>query len=68
MLNQKDKDFIEKLDISKFDNTWSKFWGMYAKIRTYVMKNYDKDSQMRMMDEMIFAAQVKFGKEKQNAR
>jgi hypothetical protein len=68
MLNDKDKEFIAKLDISKFDSTWSKFWGMYAKIRVHVMENYSKELQMKMMDEMVYAAQVRFGKENKTAQ
>ena len=66
MLTQKDKDFIAGLKVPN----WSKsdqFFVMWSRIKDYVTINYD-GCPMDKLNEMVQAAQIRFGKEEMERR
>lgn len=63
MLTEKDREFVATVDISKFNTTEDRFWVLWAKVRNYVVANYET-GKVKKIDEILQAAQVRFGKEK----
>lgn len=66
MLTQKDRDFIAKLDLSKWDKR-DQFFVMWGKIYSYVMANCDW-TQAEKLNQMMLEAQIRFGKEEMERR
>lgn len=62
MLNEKDKEFINSVDVSKFTKKDDQFWVLWVKVRDYVTKNYET-GKVNKIDEILKACQVRFGKE-----
>lgn len=62
MLTEKDKEFIANVDISKFTKTEDRFWVLWAKVRNYVVMNYET-GKVNKIDEILKACQIRLGKE-----
>jgi hypothetical protein len=62
MLNEKDKEFVNQIDVSKFNKKDDQFWVLWSKRRNYVLQNYT-EGKVNKIDEILKSCQVKLGKE-----